>query len=95
MVGLCEGGNEPLDSLKANGWQDCDPFSSCTTFRYVTLCICMYRVMSCTRIADGVLVYVKGGVMDKIMYQFTLILCAVGLGLSGKVLYELSYPKKQ
>ncbi|XP_069682290.1 cytochrome c oxidase subunit 7A, mitochondrial-like [Periplaneta americana] len=47
------------------------------------------------QIADGVLVYVKGGVMDKIMYQFTLILCAVGLGLSGKVLYELSYPKKQ
>lgn len=43
---------------------------------------------------DGQLVFLKGGVVDRLLYQFTVALCVIGLGLSGKVLYELSYPKK-
>jgi hypothetical protein len=52
--------------------------------------------MSCIfwQVDDGQLVHVKGGVVDRILYQLTLGLCVVGLGLSGKVLYDLSYPKK-
>ncbi|XP_023709824.1 cytochrome c oxidase subunit 7A, mitochondrial [Cryptotermes secundus] len=46
------------------------------------------------QVDDGQLVYLKGGVVDRLLYQFTVALCVIGLGLSGKVLYELSYPKK-
>jgi hypothetical protein len=46
------------------------------------------------QVDDGQLVHLKGGILDRLLYQVTLALCAVGVGLSGKVLYELSYPKK-
>lgn len=46
------------------------------------------------QVDDGRLVHLKGGVVDRLLYQLTLAFCALGLGLSGKVLYELSYPKK-
>jgi hypothetical protein len=46
------------------------------------------------QVDDGRLVHLKGGLVDKLLYQLTMALCVVGLGLSGKVLYDLSFPKK-
>ncbi|KAL3289003.1 hypothetical protein HHI36_003446 [Cryptolaemus montrouzieri] len=41
------------------------------------------------QVDDGLPVWLKGGVKDKILLQLTLILLVVGLGMSGQVMYEL------
>ncbi|PSN47025.1 Cytochrome c oxidase subunit 7A [Blattella germanica] len=45
------------------------------------------------QVNNGLGVHEKGGIVDKILYQVTLAMCVVGMGLSGKVLYDLSFPK--
>ncbi|XP_022913062.1 cytochrome c oxidase subunit 7A, mitochondrial-like [Onthophagus taurus] len=42
-------------------------------------------------IEDHVPVYLKGGVGDKIIYIATVGLTLLGLGMSGEVLYKLSF----
>ncbi|XP_044732973.1 cytochrome c oxidase subunit 7A-related protein, mitochondrial-like isoform X1 [Chrysoperla carnea] len=44
---------------------------------------------------DGLPVFLKGGPVDKVLFGLTMSLCAVGVALSFKVYYDLSYPKKQ
>ncbi|GLV43349.1 Cytochrome c oxidase subunit 7A [Carabus blaptoides fortunei] len=43
---------------------------------------------------DGLPVFLKGGVMDKILYQTTVVLCFVGTGMMAKLFWDLSVPKK-
>nr|AMX81465.1 venom toxin meuEnz25 [Mesobuthus eupeus] len=43
---------------------------------------------------DGVPVYLKGGVVDRILYVTTLALCAVGTVYCVYTIYELAQPKK-
>ena len=52
-------------------------------------CICF----SLFQVNDGVPIYLKGGAMDKILYQTTLVLCWVGVFGTIKFLYDLSYTK--
>ncbi|KAK7789178.1 hypothetical protein R5R35_006798 [Gryllus longicercus] len=47
------------------------------------------------QVEDGVPVHLKGGAMDKILYQATIFLCAIGLGMSGHLFYKLSYPSQE
>ncbi|XP_065167080.1 cytochrome c oxidase subunit 7A2, mitochondrial-like [Atheta coriaria] len=46
-------------------------------------------------VEDGIPSYMKGGFSDRILFGTTLILTAVGLVMSGEVLYKLSYPAKE
>jgi len=46
------------------------------------------------QVDDGRLVHIKGGLVDKLLYQITAVFCVIGLGISGKVLWDLSVPKK-
>nr|CAD7401970.1 unnamed protein product [Timema poppensis] len=36
-------------------------------------------------------VWLKGGPMDKVLYQLTCLLCVVGLGMTGHFIYQMSY----
>lgn len=61
--------------------------------------ICDLNVMSyyikLIQVEDGIPSYMKGGFSDRILFGTTLILTAVGLVMSGEVLYKLSYPAKE
>ncbi|KDR17513.1 cytochrome c oxidase subunit 7A, mitochondrial [Zootermopsis nevadensis] len=46
------------------------------------------------QVNDGKLIHLKGGAIDRLLYQLTVAICVIGVGLSGKFLYELSFPKK-
>nr|CAD7455470.1 unnamed protein product [Timema tahoe] len=43
---------------------------------------------------DGVPVYLKGGILDKFLYQATMGLSVIGLGLVLHTIYEMAVPKK-
>ncbi|XP_069672645.1 cytochrome c oxidase subunit 7A, mitochondrial-like [Periplaneta americana] len=45
------------------------------------------------QVDDGVPIFLKGGVFDKILYQITVVLCWVGIILSIKLFFNLSYSK--
>ncbi|XP_062546139.1 cytochrome c oxidase subunit 7A, mitochondrial [Armigeres subalbatus] len=44
---------------------------------------------------DGKPVFLKGGPVDKVLYYTTMGLCLVGIAGMGKVIFELSFPKKE
>ncbi|XP_067009831.1 cytochrome c oxidase subunit 7A2, mitochondrial [Anabrus simplex] len=44
---------------------------------------------------DGVLVHLKGGPVDKILYGATLGLTVVAIGMCLHLVYDLSFPKKE
>jgi len=46
------------------------------------------------QVDDGRLIHIKGGLVDRLLYQVTAVFCVIGLGISGKVLFNLSVPKK-
>ncbi|XP_050515453.1 cytochrome c oxidase subunit 7A2, mitochondrial [Diabrotica virgifera virgifera] len=46
------------------------------------------------QVDDGVPVHLKGGVKDKLLYQFTLLLTVVGLGMSAEAIYRIMTGKK-
>ncbi|CAH1169866.1 unnamed protein product [Phaedon cochleariae] len=46
------------------------------------------------QIDDGELVHLKNGFGDKALYQFTLLLTLIGLGLSADTLIKLTLGKK-
>ncbi|KAJ9585097.1 hypothetical protein L9F63_020553 [Diploptera punctata] len=45
------------------------------------------------QVHDDVPIYLKGGAVDKFLYQTTLLLCWIGLFMGFKTIYDLSYPK--
>ncbi|CAG9859109.1 unnamed protein product [Phyllotreta striolata] len=47
------------------------------------------------QVEDGQPVHLKAGVKDRLLYQFTILLTLVGLGMSGEVLYKLATGKKE
>ncbi|XP_052861221.1 cytochrome c oxidase subunit 7A, mitochondrial [Anopheles cruzii] len=44
---------------------------------------------------DGKPVFLKGGPVDNVLFSVTAVLSLMGLAGIGKLLYELSYPKKE
>ncbi|CAO1428246.1 unnamed protein product [Diamesa serratosioi] len=43
---------------------------------------------------DGLPVFLKGGAIDKGLYSVTIVLCIIGIGSIGKMIYELAVPAK-
>lgn len=43
---------------------------------------------------DGLPIFLKGGAMDKGLYSLTIVLCFVGMGSIGKMIYDLAVPAK-
>lgn len=43
---------------------------------------------------DGIPVYLKGGLMDRVLFGTTVILCVFGVGYGASVIYELAVPPK-
>lgn len=42
---------------------------------------------------NGVPVFLKGSVMDNVLYRLTMGLCVAGLGGMGLFFYDIAYPK--
>jgi len=47
------------------------------------------------QVDNGVLVHLKGGPVDRILYMITIGICGYGLLLCGKLYFDLSFPKKK
>lgn len=43
---------------------------------------------------DGLPVHLKGGATDKVLFGTTVVLCFVGLGMIGQMIFELANPPK-
>ncbi|XP_026478635.1 cytochrome c oxidase subunit 7A, mitochondrial-like [Ctenocephalides felis] len=46
------------------------------------------------QVDNGLPVHLKGGPLDKFLYQLTMGLCLISIGVGAKLIYELSFPKK-
>ncbi|XP_049784447.1 cytochrome c oxidase subunit 7A, mitochondrial-like [Schistocerca cancellata] len=46
------------------------------------------------QVNDGLPVFLKGGIVDKVLYHTTVGLCAVGLGMTFKFYYDMAVPRK-
>lgn len=47
------------------------------------------------QLEDGIPVYLKGGFGDRILFQITLLLCAIGLADGLSTLYSMAFRKKK
>lgn len=45
------------------------------------------------QVDDHTPIYIKGGFGDRALFGVTCLLTAIGLAMSGEVLYKLSFPK--
>ena len=46
------------------------------------------------QIDNGLRIHERGGAMDKVLYNFSTLLCIVGGGLWAKNVYTMAFPQK-
>ncbi|KAJ8929505.1 hypothetical protein NQ314_017798 [Rhamnusium bicolor] len=44
---------------------------------------------------DGVPIYLKGGISDKLLFGTSVVLCVIGLLEGARFLFTMSFPKKK